>query len=74
MTPGGILLSFKMAHKLSKYMDIIGPAVDGVQDLRENQKVYKKCYKYYKDLGIPFTGDAENDYDLVLDCLYEELY
>jgi len=63
-----------MAHKLSKYYDEIRPAVAGEEDLRENQKVYKKVYKYYKDLGIKFTGDAEDDYDLVLDCLYEDVY
>ena len=55
-------------------MDSIGAAVDGALDLRKDQKTYKKICKYYKDLGITFTGDAENDYDLVLDCLYEDLY
>lgn len=63
-----------MAHKLEKYIELIRPAIDGVEDLRENQKIYKKMYRYYKDLGINFTGDAENDYDTVLDCLYEDLY
>ena len=61
-------------HKLAKYYEVIKPAVDGVEDLRENQKVYKKVCKYYKDLGIRFSGDAENDYDLILDCLYEDIY
>ena len=55
-------------------MDTIGPAIDGAIDLRKEQKVYKKIYKYYKDLGISFSGDSESDYNLVLDCLYEELY
>ena len=63
-----------MAHKLSKYISSIQEAVDGLIDLRKDQKTYKKIYKYYKDLGITFTGDAENDYDLILDCLYEDLY
>ena len=63
-----------MAHKLHKYMECIRPAVDGLSDLRHNQKVYKKVWKYYKELGINFTGDAENDYDLILDCLYEDIY
>ncbi len=63
-----------MAHKLAKYMISIQEAVDGVIDLRKDQKAYKKICKYYKDLGINFTGDAENDYDLILDCLYEDLY
>ena len=63
-----------MAHKLSKYLEYIRPAVDGRDDLRENQKVYKKVHKYYKDLGVTFTGDTEADYDLLLDCLYEDIY
>jgi len=61
-------------HKLYKYMEAIRPAVDGSEDLRDNQKVYKKVCKYYKDLGVHFTGDAEADYDLILDCLYEDIY
>jgi hypothetical protein len=48
-------------------------AVDGQKDLRSNQKLYKKIYKYYKDLGIIFTGDSNVDYDMVIECLYEEL-
>jgi hypothetical protein len=63
-----------MAHKLLKYMDSIGLAVDGALDLRKEQKVYKKIYKYYKDLGAPFSGDSDEDYELVIDCLYEDLY
>ena len=68
------ILFYKMAHKLSKYMDTIGPAMDGDLDLRKEQKVYKKICKYYKDLGANFSGDSEEDYNLVLDCLYEDLY
>jgi len=63
-----------MAHKLEKYLDDIRPAVNGSTDLRENQKVYKKVYKYYKDLGVTFSGDTQADYDLLLDCLYEDIY
>ena len=63
-----------MTHKLSKYMDTIRPAMDGNLDLRKEQKVYKKICKYYKDLGAHFSGDSEEDYNLVLDCLYEDLY
>lgn len=63
-----------MAHKLAKYLPEIREAMDGQIDLRRDQKTYKKICKYYKDLGINFSGDSENDYDMVLDCLYEELY
>ena len=63
-----------MAHKLSKYMESIQSAMDGDTDLRQDQKTYKKIYKYYKDLGVGFSGDSENDYNLLLDCLYEDIY
>ena len=55
-------------------MDTIGPEMDGALDLRKEQTVYKKICKYYKDLGANFSGDSDSDYDLVLDCLYEDLY
>lgn len=61
-------------HKLFKYYEAIKPAVNGVEDLRDNQRVYKKVYKYYKELGINFSGDAESDYNLLLDCLYEDIF
>ena len=61
-------------HKLYKYYEVIKPAVNGSTDLRSNQKVYKKVHKYYKDLGVTFSGDAETDYNLLLDCLYEDIY
>ncbi len=44
----------------------------GIKDLRSNQKIYKKIYKYYKDQGVNFTGDAHTDYEIVLDYLYNE--
>ena len=63
-----------MAHKLTKYLPEIREAMHGQHDLRKDQKTYKKVYKYYKELGVNFTGDAEADYDLLLDCLYEDIY
>ena len=61
-------------HKLFKYYEAIKPAVNGTKDLRDNQRVYKKVQKYYKDLGVTFSGDSESDYNLLLDCLYEDIY
>ena len=56
------------------HLPILREAIDGHLDLRANQKLYKKVYKYYKDLGVNFTGDSNLDYDCVLDCLYEDVY
>ena len=62
-----------IVHKFSTHLDIIREAVNGDTDLRTNQKLYKKIYKYYKDLGVIFSGDSAIVYDTVLDCLYEDV-
>lgn len=61
-------------HKFNSHLPTIREAITGDSDLRSNQKLYKKIYKYYKDLGVIFTGDSENDYDTVIDCLYEDVW
>lgn len=63
-----------LIHKFENHLSSIREAVDGSYDLRSNHKLYKKIYKHYKDLGIFFAGDSESDYQLVLDCLYEDMY
>jgi len=61
-----------ISSKFKSHLPLIHEAVRGTQDLRSNQKVYKKIYKYYKDLGAPFCGDVHEDYEVVLDLLYED--
>ena len=60
-------------HKFSTHLPVIREAVNGDTDLRTNHKLYKKIYKYYKDLGVIFSGDSQVDYDTLLDCLYEDV-
>ena len=62
-----------ISKKMSNHLPILREAVGGDLDLRTNQKLYKKIYKFYKDQGVIFTGDAKIDYDTVLDCLYEDI-
>ena len=62
-----------IASKFKSHLELIQEAIDGTSDLRTNQKVYKKIYKHYKDLGVNFSGDSHYDYELVLDCLYEDM-
>ena len=61
-----------VATKFKSHLPALQEAVRGIYDLRYNQKVYKKVYKYYKDLGVNFIGDSAADYDVILDLLYEE--
>ena len=63
----------RLQTKFNSHLPLLLEAVDGQKDLRSNQKLYKKIYKYYKDLGVIFTGDSNVDYDMVIECLYEEL-
>ncbi len=62
-----------MTHKFSPHLFDIHEAIEGRVDLRRNHKLYKKIYKYYKEMGAIFTGDSNIDYDIVLDCLYEDV-
>ena len=39
----------------------------------KNPKLYKKVQRYYENSGVSFSGYAEDDYDIVVDCLYEDL-
>lgn len=62
-----------LTHKFNSHLSLIREAINGDTDLRQNHKLYKKLYKYYKDLGVIFSGDSNNDYDTLLDCLYEDV-
>ena len=63
----------QLTSKFNSHIPTLLEAANGETDLRSNRKLYKKVYKYYKDLGVIFTGDSNVDYDIVLECLYEEL-
>lgn len=67
-------MSAHITHKLSTYLPDLREAVNGATDLRKNRKLFKKVHKYYKDLGVNFSGDDSLDYDTLLDCLYEDVY
>lgn len=66
-------MTTRLLTKFSSHLNTIREAIDGTSDLRSNIKLYKKIYKYYKDLGVNFSGDNQSDYETVLDCLYEEI-
>ena len=63
----------KILTKFGTHIDTIREAIEGTADLRSNQKLYKKIHKYYKDMGVIFSGDANVDYETVLDYLYEDI-
>lgn len=61
-----------ISTKFKSHLPSLQEAVRGIYDLRYNQKVYKKIYKYYKDQGVNFCGDSAADYEMILDLLYDE--
>ena len=38
-----------------------------------NPKLYKKVRKFYQNEGVEFSGDPLDDYDILIQYLYEDL-
>ena len=39
----------------------------------KNPKLYKKLVRYYNNEGVVFSGDVQDDYEILLDHLYSDL-
>jgi len=39
----------------------------------KNPKLYKKVRKFYEKDGVEFSGDPLDDYDILLDCISQDL-
>ena len=39
----------------------------------KNPKLFKKVRKFYENDGVEFSGDPLDDYDILIDCLAEDL-
>lgn len=39
----------------------------------KNPKLYKKVRRFYEQQGIVFSGEPEDDYEMLIDYLYEDL-
>ena len=59
--------------KFSSNRDELIDAVEGVSDLRNNLRLYKKLYKFYKSAGVIFTGDTDLDYNILVNYLTDDL-
>ena len=40
---------------------------------KHSARAMQLAVKYYKDMGVIFSGDANVDYETVLDYLYEDI-
>lgn len=59
-------------NKFLKELPTIKEAIEGKRDLRANKSLYKKICKYYNNQGFIMTGDANLDYDTILNLLYDD--
>jgi len=39
----------------------------------KNPKLFKKVRKFYENSGVVFSGDPLDDYDILIDCIAEDL-
>ena len=39
----------------------------------KNPKLYKKVCRYYESEGVVFSGDPLDDYEILVDCLVQDL-
>ena len=64
-----------LTSKFKKDLQTIKAASNGDFFLDvKNPKLYKKLRRYYEKGGlVEFTGDALNDYDVLIECVKEDL-
>ena len=67
-------MSRKLRHKFDDHLPSLEAAACKEMDLRNNHKLYHKLYRFYTKQGVTFTGDAETDYNIVVNYLYEDLF
>jgi len=39
----------------------------------KNPKLYKKVRRYYENEGVVFSGDPLDDYEILIDCIAQDL-
>ena len=64
----------QLRTKFRKSIGIFQDAVNRTIELDYSQpKLYKKVKRFYEDEGVRFTGDYVEDYQIILDCIQEDL-
>ena len=63
-----------LTAKFKKDVQILRGAANGDFYLDvKNPKLYKKVRRFYENEGVVFSGDPLDDYDILIDCLAEDL-
>ena len=64
----------QLRSKFRKSIGILQNAVNRTVELDASQpKLYKKIKRFYEEEGVRFTGDSVEDYQIILECIQEDL-
>jgi len=64
----------QLKTKFRKSIGVLTEAVSRSIELDHSQpKLYKKVRRFYEEQGVSFTGDEVDDYQIIMDCLTEDL-
>ena len=64
-----------ITSKFRKDVDTLRGAVYGDVYLDvKNPKLYKKVRRFYEREGVVFSGDPMDDYDMLMEYLYNDLH
>ena len=63
-----------ITSKFKKDITTLRSAAEGsiLLDVK-NPKLFKKVRKFYENAGVVFSGDPLDDYDILIDCIAEDL-
>ena len=63
-----------LTDKFKKDVQVLRAAANGdfYLDLK-NPKLFKKVRKYYQNEGVIFTDDALDNYEILIDCIVQDL-
>jgi len=63
-----------LAEKFKKDVDTLWGAANGDFYLDvKNPKLFKKVRRYYESKGVIFSDDALDNYEILIDCLIQDL-
>ena len=63
-----------LTSKFKKDLQTLRGAVNGDFFLDvKNPKLFKKVRRFYENNGVVFSGDPLDDYDILVDCILQDL-
>tara|TARA_B100000035_G_scaffold211843_1_gene181490 strand:+ start:3491 stop:3772 length:282 start_codon:yes stop_codon:yes gene_type:complete len=67
--------SSSFISKFKTQISLLEQAVNREVDIdHRHPKIYKKILRFYRNEGVQFYNDPEDDYELVLELISEDLY